>query len=323
MPAYFDKGFVVRQPAWHGLALVLDDYPGRDEAIKLAGHNFTVLERPVWDVDTASNVANEIPGWKGLFRSDTNALLSVARSTYEVVQNSVLWDLVDSLVAQPNMKYETAGVLKDGTVVWVLARLDEPLHVPGDNSPVYQFVRASTTHDGSGALKAISTSVRTVCWNTFSAGDAESERSGLTFTFRHSKNVKDRIEDAKAILGLTRENLSSFSTLALELANHSVNSTAVHEFVRAFIPEPPAALESSRVRSNIDNARDAIYKILEGPTVPDNHKHTSYGLFCAGIEYLDHVRAFRSPETYFNRSFTHDGGLKTRLAKLALAVAAS
>ena len=35
MSHYHEESFTVRKPAWHGLATVLDDYPGREEAMKL------------------------------------------------------------------------------------------------------------------------------------------------------------------------------------------------------------------------------------------------------------------------------------------------
>lgn len=47
MPALFETGFFVRKPAWHEQGIVLDYYPGREEAMKLAGHDFKVVERPI------------------------------------------------------------------------------------------------------------------------------------------------------------------------------------------------------------------------------------------------------------------------------------
>lgn len=46
MPAAFNEGFFVRRPAWHKLGTVLQEFPGRREAMRLAGHLFRVEERP-------------------------------------------------------------------------------------------------------------------------------------------------------------------------------------------------------------------------------------------------------------------------------------
>ena len=48
MPAYFDTGFFVKDPFWHQLGTVLDEYPGRVEGMELAGHDFNVIRRPLF-----------------------------------------------------------------------------------------------------------------------------------------------------------------------------------------------------------------------------------------------------------------------------------
>ena len=62
------------------------------------------------------------------------------------------------------------------------------------------------------------TSVRPVCWNTISLGEAEARRSGRNFTFRHTKNVLARIEEASASSPGAREETAAFVELANELA---------------------------------------------------------------------------------------------------------
>ena len=40
-------------------------------------------------------------------------------------------EIVEAVLAQPNVKWETAGVLDGGRSVWCLALLDEPITLPG------------------------------------------------------------------------------------------------------------------------------------------------------------------------------------------------
>ena len=315
----FEKGFSVREPAWHGLAVILDDYPGRQKAMEIAGHNFKVKERPVYFRLDGGSV---VKGWKALIRSDTSEALSVVRESYKVVPNEVLWDIVDAIVDQENVKYETAGVLKSGTVLWVLARLDEPSKIPGDNSPIYPYCMVSTTHDGSAACMARAVSVRVVCWNTFSMADSQAKQTGLQYTFRHTKNVMGRIEEAKAALAITRHQHAEFMELANELAEIPVTEDNVKEFLARFIPEPPADVLSERVKANIGNARLQVYDLLNGPSIGEAHRRTGYGLWMAGIEYVDHLRGFHNPETYFNRTMMHPMPIKQKIAKLVKEIAA-
>lgn len=298
--------------------------------MQLAGHDFTVVEHQILKAgELVNGEPTGIPqfnppvaGWKALVNDQNEAVLSVVRNSYTVVQNSTLWDIVDAIVDQPNVRYETAGILRDGAVLWVLAWLDEPQTVTGDDSPIYPFVIVSTTHDGSGATAAAAVSVRVVCWNTFQAATTESKRSGRRFTFRHTANVMDRIQDAKlALQGIRLDNLE-FLALSEELVELKVTPEARELFLTEFVPTPPEALISDRVASNIDEARAAVRSVLDGPTIADGIRDTAYGLFQGGIEYLDHYRRAQSPETRFGRTILHQERVKDKLVSLVRSVAA-
>lgn len=328
MPAYFEQGFSVREPMWHGLGVVLDDYPGRDEAMVLAGHDFDVLEedifrrfeRTVYPNQLVTTTFPKVAGFKGLVNSKTGELFHVSKDSYQVVQNGTGWDIADALISEPNVKYETAGTLKGGAVCWVLAYLDEPTNIVGDDSPIYPYACVTWAHDGSGAIQARATAVRVVCWNTLSMSEAESKRSGRNFTFRHTKNVMSRIEEAREVLTGIREQHSAFVELANELATLPVSDRGIRRFIREFIPEPAADITSDRVKANIEEARDEVRAILAGPTT-DGIANTAWGLVQAGTEYLDHIRGFRSSDTYLGRSILRDESLKAKLVPLARRIA--
>lgn len=328
MPAEFESGFFVRKPAWHGLGVVLEDYPGRETAMRLAGHNWHVVKAPVLvpgyvvvgeqDCEEYGEV-RRLHGWKALMRDDTSIAIAVVKESYEVVQNDVMWDIVGAMVQEPNVKYETAGVLRGGAILWVLAKLDEPTVIPGDNSEIYPYVHVSTTHDGSGAVRGECVSVRVVCANTYMAARNQSEQTGLYYSFRHSKNVMERIDEAREALGLVRDQHGAFVRLSVELAKVHVTDSQVKDFLRGFLPDPPAAVTTERAVANVEQARQMIDEILMGPTIADAHRRTAYGLWQSGIEYLDHGRAFRSAETHFKRTVRPQPA-KMQLARLALKV---
>lgn len=317
MPAYFEQGFSVREPMWHGLGEVLPEYPGREEAMRLAGHDFTLVEQPVFVLNDGMSIPTEMPEYKAIVRGDTGKVFQIAKSSYHVLQPEIIWDVADNVVNLPNVKYETAGVLQEGATLWVLAWLDEPTTIKNDISPIYPFVCVSTTNDGSGACKARATSIRVVCWNTFSAAEAQGKKTGREFTFRHTKNVMARIEDAKAALRGVRENHSAFVELANELAGLPVSDIGVEFFVQQFIPKPEAAIISDRVLDNINGARKQVRNLLASDTIgQDKGFYTAYDLLQVGGEYLDHVRGFRNSDTYMGRTLLRQEPLKAKLLPL-------
>jgi phage/plasmid-like protein (TIGR03299 family) len=316
MPAYFEQGFSVRQPMWHGLGEVLAEYPGREEAMRLAGHDFSVTEVPVFLKNEDRGTFPKAAGFKGLVNSKTGELFNVARDSYTVVQNDVPWDILDAIVDQPNVRYETAGTLKGGAVCWALAWLDEPTTIKGDDSPIYPYGVVSWAHDGSGAIQARATSIRVVCWNTLSASEAQSKRSGRHFTFRHTKNVMARIDEAKRALSGIREEHEAFIELANELAAMPVTDAQREQFVERFIPAPVGQVVSDRVLDNISTARAHVRSVFNSPTMPEAHRNTAYGLVQAGVEYLDHLRGVRNSDTYMGRTLLRDEALKKSLVPM-------
>ncbi len=331
-----DAMYSVREAPWHmGMGtnvLMLDVAPEtRMLRIDAAGHGFTVEENdvhlrregPAGELAQPTTTFPKVRGWKALTRSDTGDILSVARGSYEVVQNIVGHELFEALSKGAQLDDGTGGTVRNGAVCYLSARVDEPQLVYGDNSPIYPYVVVMWTHDGSGALQARRTSVRPVCWNTISLGEAEARRAGRNFTFRHTKNVLARIEEAKRVIAGAREETNAFVELANELARMPVTDTQREQFVTTFIPKPEAEVISDQVLDNILRERAKVRGIFDGPTIPEAHRNTAYGLVQAGIEYLDHLRAYRNSDTYLGRTLLRDEPLKKKLVPMVRKLAAA
>ena len=330
MTANFTDGFSVREVMWHGLGEVLADYPGREEAFAKSGQAWTVERIPlgllpvgtdVGELSDGSRIARGpvevLNGWDALVRSDNGVVLSVQRPSYEVVQNDTLWDLVDGLVADPRVKYETAGVLGEGRRVWVMAKVEGDWRVGGDDSPLVPFLVVTTAHDASGATKALRTGVRVVCQNTLDLAIATSR--GHDWTFRHTGSVLDRIAEARAAVDGLVAAADAFVDLGNELLAKKVSDAGRRLFLERFIPSPNEALITDRSLANIEQARTAVRAILNGDTgtVTPEQGATAYGLFEAGVEYLDHLRPARSDESRFKRALIEPGKEKVHVLKLA------
>jgi len=317
MPALFDQGFFVREPAWHGMGVVLAEYPGREEAMRLAGHDFTVVERPIEIVGNASNRAAE--GWKGLLKSGSGDLLNIVKSTYEVIQNDTAYDVAEILFDQ-GFQYETGITLDGGKTCAITLALNEPIVIRGDDSVTVPFGCFSWSHDGTSALKVRTGTIRQVCANTVAASEAEGKKLGTSFTFRHTRNVMDRIEDAKAAVRGVREGLSIYRQFAEELGSIQVTPIQRDLFVSEIIGDKGGTVSlsstvSDRVKNNIETERAKLNSLFFGPTIPESHRLTGYGLHLAGVEYFDHLRNYHSQDSYVKRTLLTDNPAKASLAR--------
>lgn len=340
MPALFEQGFFVREPAWHGMGVVLDDYPDRETAMTLAGHNWDVVmlddirvalpNEVLAAAGQATNpdgqgVLRTADGWRAHVRSDNCSLLHVAKESFERISNSVAYDVAELLFEQ-GFQYETGIMLNGGRTCAITLKLDEPITIQGDDSIVLPFGCLSWAHDGSASLKVRSGTIRQVCANTVSASEAEGKKLGTDFTFRHTKRALERIEDAKEAIRGVRAGLDVYREVMEELAAIAVTPKQRDLFVSDIVGDRDYRLSngvdtSERVKTNIEAARTSVLELFMGPTIPEAHKLTGYGLFLAGSEYFDHVRSYRSQDSYVKRTLLRDNPAKANLAKTVREVA--
>ena len=271
MPANVESMFSVRQMPWHREGVVLADYPGNwDEARRLAGLDWDPVTTEVYAVTGINGdgtpYLEPIAGWKSIARSDTGAVLSINRDSYTVIDHGEMGEIVEAVLAQPNVKWETAGVLDGGRSVWCLALLDEPITLPGDDSATLPYLAITNRHDGTAACALRATAVRIVCANTFRAAELEGERTGTTFSFVHKTNWRDRISEArKAVTGAQAE-MRRYADLARDLLAIPVTPAQRELFITQFIPKPPDGLITDRVARNVDESRNALRLLFDTPT---------------------------------------------------------
>ncbi|RJQ25696.1 DUF932 domain-containing protein [Candidatus Parcubacteria bacterium] len=328
----FNKGFTVREPAWHASetgCVTLDDYPGMEQAIKIAGHDHDILTtRVALEID-GQWVPTE--GWKGLYRSDNKKVVNIPNSTYEVIQNQIPWSLIDQLF-QNGAKWDTAGILKGhyneknkeqkGQTYWCMALLDEPKAVNGDDSLIYPYIAATWNHCGlSLRFRAINT--RIVCANTHHAAMYGADGADLEVSIRHFGKMEERMEKAKMAISLARKSHNVFMELANELASMYVTDAGIETFIETIVPMPEADIISERVQYNIECSRRQVLGLFNGKTINPAIRNTAYGLVEVGVEYFDHIRRSMNKDTYFTRNVLTVGAQKAKLIDTAREIANS
>lgn len=254
--------------------------------------------------DGARVVQEPVPEYSRVVRDDTGASLGVVNSGMPLISHVQMGELAEAFTegwrkAGAKVCYETAGSLKGGGTVWALMRLDEPFQIPGDDSVTYPYGLLINSHDGTGACKFLPTTVRVVCWNTMSMADARADASGHQVIIRHTGDVNIKLEQAKETLSAIRSNAADWQAIATQMAAVEISADVVTRFVADFIPMPDGA--QGTMRTNRETARAAFDKLYNSPFTA-TEKPTAYRLFQAATEYLDHVRRYKTPDTYLTRT---------------------
>lgn len=330
-----ETAFTVRKPAWWDETgqFDLDYYPGREEAMRLAGHAWDVIEVPVFSGFSRAQVAamglepNRSNGELlrketdvNHVRSDNGVTLAIHSASYERIPNSVAYDVAEAVLEGTGWKYQCGISMDEGRQNALTLVLDEPIQITGDRALIFPLVALSWAHDGSGSLKLRSTSIRNECQNTVSASEAEAKAAGTDFTFRHTKNVMERIEEAKKAIRGVGPAFDIFREKMEELASIPVTPEQRDLFVSTIIGDRDGVLStnaatSARVKTNLENERAKINGLFFGSTIPERHLLTGYGLHLAGVEYFDHLRAYRSKDSYVKRTLLSDNPAKANLSR--------
>jgi phage/plasmid-like protein (TIGR03299 family) len=332
MPAYFDTGFVVRQPAWHGLATVLDDYPRSISQARIdAGLTWEPELVPVYQKSSQLVAMSsdgtpmyrdtfvEVPNARMMQRNDTHDVIGYGMSDrYTPISNAEMFRVLEVLTQQ-GLKIETAGSVKGGSIVWALAYLDQPYTLPGDDSESFPYLAVVNSHDGKSSMRAMATQVRIVCMNTVQAAFMDSKRSGLFYDFRHKGGVQDRIDEAKQAIAGVGKDRDAWIAMANRLLGMRVSVDSYQAFVAEFLPEPPPGIASDRVRENVAQARRTFAVLYQGEQNAAVHG-TALALVNTAVEYLDHARGYRNSDTYLGRTILKPEPLKAKAVQIAQAV---
>jgi len=244
-----DTMFYVGETPWHKLGVPLDNPPTIEEAVILANLDWEVYKKPTYyfkGVDntyTLSNFANMLYG-KTMVETDHYVtikednegecmVLGNVSERYEVLQNTDAFTPFNVLLDH-GYELETAGAVREGRMVWILARkVDNELNKVGDDN-VERYVVLMNSHDGSTPVFMQPTTIRVVCANTLDY--ALSKESPLRFSIKHTTNVKERLEEVTSALGFAEGNWRKAHEIMNRMVEHEMNFQQVKLYFEAVIP---------------------------------------------------------------------------------------
>jgi phage/plasmid-like protein (TIGR03299 family) len=187
--------FSVRETPWHGLGEVVHDAPTAADAIKLAGLNWGVELRPLFMADGRKVEANAV------VRTSDNAIVGQhVGPAFVPLQNADAFAWFDPFVEAGECTFETAGSLRGGSRVWILAQLNRRPMVVAPGDEVRKFLLLSHSHDGSLAVRIGFTPVRVVCANTLA--QAHGDKESKLIRIRHTSGMADAMEKVREVVNV-------------------------------------------------------------------------------------------------------------------------
>ena len=225
MAAFYESGLLVGQPAWHGLGTVIQDgFIAPKEALELAGLNWRVNTEPCFLQD-----GTRVPKTMITRRDSDNAILGTVGDRYHPLQNEDAFNWFEPFIESRSASFETAGSLKDGKVVWVLAKTNIETQEVVKGDAVKSYILLSHSHDGTLSIRGGFTPQRVVCWNTLSA--AHKNANSKLLKMKHTKNTNIALEKVREIMDLAQQDFIATIEQYKFLASKAINKNDLERYV--------------------------------------------------------------------------------------------
>jgi len=220
----------VGETPWHGLGKKLEVAPATtEEAIKLAGLDWQIaLEEMKLDDGTVVDCS------KAVVRQSDRSILGVVGNGWEPVQNAKAFQPFEPFLKAGVATIETAGSLRDGKRVWMLAKVNRPdsVIVPSADDRVAKYLMAAVGHDGTLAFRIGYTPIRVVCQNTLSVAIDRGQSTHVRLS--HVSGVNKAIDEITRMIEGIDARFEESAKVFRELAARKVrNDAQLREYVDA------------------------------------------------------------------------------------------
>lgn len=316
-----DAFFSVKEKAWHGLGKIVEDYPTSAEAIKFAGLDYTVEKRPMFVCGEGSETPDQqIHNYHATMRTDTQQILGVVGSKYEIVQNTAAFSFFDALTTTgKGIQYETAGALGNGERIFITAKLPDVIKV-GRKDITEEYVFLTTSHDGSGSIMAAFTPVRIVCNNTLNM--ALKNHSNAVH-IKHTANAEFKLKEAARIIAISDSTSEILQRMFNKWARVRVNDRQLKKLISlAMAPNKEvfqAVATGNKAFEFSTQFENVVGNVFEYAMTAESQQMettggTLFGAYNAVTGFFQNVREYKTADAKINSIMFGNGLERTKKA---------
>lgn len=262
---------------WHGLGVKVSDDLSVEEMIEVAGLNWTVSKQPTFYRVGSEEIAT---GKFALIRDTDKKFLSNVSDGWEPCQNIDAFSIFEEFVERNELEMHTAGSLKGGQVIWGLAKMKDQFALFNDDV-TEQYLLLVNPHVFGQGIHVRSTPIRVVCNNTLSFALGKASEVQATQNHRAAFDV----ERMKEAIGLTREKLRQYETMASFLAGKRYNDETFKQYLNVVFPNFSKKEEK---QTELSRNANRAFEIVETQPGAEYGKGTWWQAFNSVTYLVDH-----------------------------------
>lgn len=245
----------VGQTPWHGLGIKLDSPPTIEEGIRCAGLNWKVEVRHLRLPDGRESEKARV-----VMRETDNAELGIVGNTFTPLQNEDAFAWFQPFVEEGLASLHTAGSLRGGERVWMLAKLAGANSEIIKGDQVEKFILLSNGHDGKMSARVGFTPIRVVCHNTLSMSHYDA--GSTLIRVRHTASVKETVEELRDTMNLVNQQFEATAEQYRFLARRDLSLDDLKRYVKVVFKVKGDTEDFTKVAVEEDEMKKVFNKII-------------------------------------------------------------
>lgn len=213
---------------WHGLGTQVPADVTPEQMLKAAGLDWKVNPVPAFAEVGGKQVAI---GRSALVRDVDNKILDVITDDWIPNQNESAFEFFNDFVAAGEMEMHTAGSLRDGQLVWALAKVKESFELFNGDT-VESYLLFTNPHKYGWSIDVRFTPIRVVCNNTLTL--SLNTQSSKIVKVSHRREFDGDL--VKETLGVAKEKLAAYKEMAAYLGSKRFTDESVVDYFKRIFP---------------------------------------------------------------------------------------
>lgn len=240
---------------WHGLGTEVPPDLSPRQIQEVAGLDWSVEKVPSFVEVAGEKIAT---GQHSLVRSSDNKILTNVGDGWNPVQNDEAFDFFAEYVQAGDMEMHTAGSLKDGKIVFALAKVKESFDILGGDQ-VDSYLLFSNPHQFGKAIDVRFTPIRVVCNNTLSMS---LDGASKNFVKMNHRSVFDP-SMVKEQMGLAHEKFAQYKEVAEFLAKKRFTPESLIQYYNEVFPHTYSKGKDVKVVTDMTKRAQEAHAVLE------------------------------------------------------------
>jgi phage/plasmid-like protein (TIGR03299 family) len=276
------------QVPWHGLGTRVSNDLSVYEMLLAAELDWKVKKVPTFfeTIEQGTQMGfrtnktrRHYAGKEALIRESDNTILSSVSGNWEPCQNDEAFEIFHDFVDRNELEMHTAGSLKDGQIVWGLAKMNKQF-VLFDDDVTEQYLLLVNPHQYGKAIHIRNTPIRVVCNNTLSLSLSQSAKVSANQTHRNTFDP----EAMKDAIGLATVQLDKYADMARFLGSKNYTDSTVQAYFDEVFPNMSVVRKKDHSRNSM-----MAMELLETQPGAEFGKGTYWQAFNTVTYMADHL----------------------------------